>query len=123
MPLEESTRLSTTLPSTSMRKLRMTVPCSPRRLEADGYSGGWHDFACTTGGERTGAFATGAGGAGGGASCGGAVVVTAAMAAGDGVGATWMLISGGGMKGGGGAAILGGGGGFTSSSGLVTSAM
>src|SRR5882672_3710062 len=106
-PDVRSTLLSSTLPSTSIRKSIRTVPVSFARRAAGGYGGSAQLFASTIAGVRY--------------SSGGLTVVTAVI-----VGpatATCTVTSGGGMYGGGGIASLGGGGGGGLSGGALTSSM
>src|SRR5258708_5957321 len=107
-PDVRSTLLSSTLPSTSIRKVRRTVPVSFARRAAAGYGGSLHDLASTTAGVRY--------------SSGGLTLVTAVIVDAD--TATCTCTSGGGMYGGGGIASLGGGGGGgLSGGGALTSSM
>src|SRR6266850_850952 len=118
-PEERSILLSSTLPFSSIRKFKSTVPVSLARRDAGGYSGLSHEAACTTGAVRTGC---GAGVGTKGAGAGGGVGATAVMVGACWIG-TWMFTSGGGMKGGGGVSSLGGGGGGLSGCGGLISSM
>src|SRR2546429_6078749 len=93
-PDERSTLLSSTLPFTSIRTLKRTVPVSFARRAAAGYGGSSHNLAWNTGGVRTsgGLFVT--------------AVIVGAITTG-----TCTVTSGGGIYGGGGVVSLGGGGG------------
>src|SRR2546427_9612414 len=92
-PDERSILVSSTLPFTSIRTLKRTVPVSFARRAAAGYGGSSHNLALNTGGVRSsgGLFVT-------------AVIVGAITIA-------CTCTSGGGMYGGGGVVSLGGGGG------------
>src|SRR5881397_1866717 len=90
-PDERSTLLSSTLPSTSIRKVRRTLPVSFARRAAAGYAGFSQVLASTTAGVRTGSLVT--------------AVIVGAITVG-----TCTCTSGGGMYGGGGVVSLGGGG-------------
>src|SRR6266508_592797 len=70
-PDERSTLLSSTLPSTSIRKLKRTVPVSFARIDAAGYGGSAQLLASTTAGVRTGSLVTAVYGGGGITSLGG----------------------------------------------------
>src|SRR2546429_8429973 len=63
-PDERSTLLSSTLPFTSIRNLKRTVPVSFARRAAAGYGGSSHNLSLNTGGVRTsgGLFVTAVGG-------------------------------------------------------------
>src|SRR6266850_4387815 len=95
-PDVRSTLLSSTLPSTSIRKSIRTLPVSFARRAAAGYGGLSHVLASTTAGVRY--------------SSGGLTFVTAVIVGAVTVG-TCTCTSGGGMYGGGGITSLGGGGG------------
>src|SRR6266496_2260439 len=96
-PDERSTLLSSTLPSTSIRKLKRTVPTSFDRSAAAGYEGFSQVLASTTAAVRTGSAGFRSG--------------------------TCTCTSGGGIYGGGGVVSLGGGGGGLSGGGALLSSM
>src|SRR5207245_2711598 len=94
-PDVRSTLLASTLPSTSIRKVKRTIPVSFARRAAAGYAGFSQVLASTTAGVRY--------------SSGGFTLVTALIVGAD--TGTCTVTSGGGMYGGGGVVSLGGGGG------------